>query len=91
MMNQSFGEILSMILGMGQINKKIKLLQERGYEVKNFVSLIENKNDTNTIVYTSKEFQPIAETLSDQYAFIGPSISKEVVQANERIRKQIYI
>lgn len=59
---------------MKKINQKLALLREHGYEVKNFISLIQNDNDTTTIVYTSKMFQPMSETFSDRYSFIGPSI-----------------
>lgn len=91
MMKRGFTEIIYMILGMGKINKKLNLLREHGYDIKNFVSIIQNDNDTNTIVYTSKEFQPLSETFSDKYSFIGPSVkSIEVTPKVENI-KQVYI
>lgn len=74
-MKQGLGELVRMFAGMPRINAKIKLLNERGYEVKNFISILQNDNDTDTIVYTSPKFQPAAETFSDRYAFIGPSVS----------------
>ena len=73
-MKQSPLEIWYIITGMKKINQKLVLLREHGYEVKNFISLIQNDNDTTTIVYTSKMFQPMNETFSDRYSFIGPSI-----------------
>jgi len=91
MMKKSFKEVIRMILGMSRINKKIELLRNHGYNVKNFVSIIQNDNDTNTIVYTSKEFQPMVETFSDKYSFIGPSVSNVKVEYEERKRKKIYI
>lgn len=91
LMKRSFKEIIPMILGMGTINKKMELLRQRGYDVKNFISLISNNNDTNTIVYTSKEFQPMAETFSDKFYFIGPSVSSMEVEKEERKLKRIYI
>ena len=48
--------------------------QDKGYPVKGILEIVTNDNDTNTIVYTSKYFQPCAETFSDRYRFIGPSI-----------------
>lgn len=45
----------------------------------------------NTIVYTSKEFQPRVETFSSKYSFVGPSISKVIVESKERKKKLIYI
>lgn len=91
MMKQSFKEIICMVFGMRSINKKIKLLQIKGYEIKNFISIVSNDNDTNTIVYTSKEFQPMVETFSSKYSFVGPSVSKVIVKPKERNKKLIYI
>ncbi|MBD8071626.1 macrolide family glycosyltransferase [Bacillus sp. PS06] len=92
LMNRSFKEIWRLIVGMKRINKKIKLLNDYGFRVENFVSLIQNDNDTDTIVYTSKEFQPMAETFSERYAFVGPSIRQhEPIQKNNNDRKVIYI
>jgi MGT family glycosyltransferase len=91
MMKQSFREIMYMILGKRRINKKLELLRENGYDVKDFISIIQNDNDTNTIVYTSKEFQPMVETFSDKYSFIGPSVANVNVDAKKEKNKQIYI
>lgn len=91
MMKQGFREIFSMVLGMGNIQKKINLLRDSGYEIKNFIDIVKNDNDTNTIVYTSKEFQPMAETFSDNYYFVGPSVSDEVYKPILKTKKQIYI
>ncbi len=91
MMKRGLGEIIYMIFGMRKINKKISLLREHGYDIKNFISIIQNDNNTNTIVYTSKEFQPLSETFSDKYSFIGPSVkSVNVIPKDEGI-KQLYI
>lgn len=46
---------MCMILGIGRINRKIDVLRTHGYEIKNFISIVQNDYDTNTIVYTSKE------------------------------------
>lgn len=91
LMKQSFIEIIRIIFGVRRINKKIKLLQRKGYEVKNFISIVSNDNDTDTIVYTSKEFQPMVETFSSKYSFVGPSVSKLIIEPKERKRKLIYI
>jgi MGT family glycosyltransferase len=92
LMKQSFIEIWRMIRGMPRINKKIQLLKEHGYEVESFVSMIQNDNETDTIVYTSKEFQPLADTFSDRYAFVGPSIRKSLpVKHNKEEGNLVYI
>lgn len=77
LMKPGIKEMLSMITGMPKINQNMAVLRGHGYPVNNFVDIIQNDNDTNTIVYTSKEFQPMAETFSDKYAFVGPSIAKQ--------------
>ena len=92
LMKRRFVEILRMIVGMPRINKKMKLLRDHGYEVENFVSIVQNDNETDTIVYTSKEFQPMADTFSKRYAFVGPSIRKyPAVQRDNKDRKTVYI
>lgn len=91
MMKQGLNEIMRMILGMGRINKKIEILKSHGYYVKGFISMIENDNETNTIVYTSKEFQPMVDTFSSKYYFVGPSVANITVKKEERNRKKIYI
>lgn len=91
MMKQSFKEIMYMVLGMRKVNKKLELLRSRGYDVKNFVSIIQNDNETNTIVYTSKEFQPMVDTFSDKYYFVGPSVADVIIEKERNSRKKIYI
>ncbi|HBR27908.1 MAG TPA: glucosyltransferase [Firmicutes bacterium] len=75
LMKRGIGEIIRMVRGMPRINEKLRLLRENGYMVDKFITLIENDNNTNTIVYTSPEFQPLSETFSNKYAFVGPSVS----------------
>jgi MGT family glycosyltransferase len=92
LMKRSVKEILGMILGMPRIQKKMDLLRSHGYEVDNFISIIQNDNETDTIVYTTKDFQPMAETFSSKYAFVGPSIRKSSKQKEvSKERKNIYI
>jgi MGT family glycosyltransferase len=91
LMKQSLKEMFRMLMGIPRINKKINLLQEKGYKVKNFISIIQNDNDTDTIVYTSKEFQPMAETFSDKYVFVGPSFRVPEIEQIEKKYPLIYI
>ena len=90
-MKQSLGQMFGMIFSMGKINKDIKRLQDKGYPVKNVLDIIQNDNMTDTVVYTSPEFQPCADTFSDKYAFVGPSvrpITEQIVKSKEKL---IYI
>ena len=90
-MKNSFGEMADMILGMPKVNRALKKLRPLGYHVKSAMEIIQNDNDTNTIVYTSREFQPCAETFSDCYAFVGPSVKDPGYVPKTSSRKQIYI
>lgn len=73
-MKQSGGQMLKMMLAMPKINHDLQRLRNRGYPIKNILDIIQNDDRTDTIVYTSPEFQPCADTFSDKYAFVGPSI-----------------
>lgn len=90
-MKQSFGEIIKMVLSMPKISKHIKRLQKHGYPVKSILDIIQNDNNTHTIVYTSPEFQPYSETFSDKYAFVGPSIRPSMDKIEKKRDKLIYI
>lgn len=92
LMKPGFKETIRMIVGMPRINKKMRLLRDHGYKVKNMVSIIQNDNHTDTIVYTSKEFQPMADTFSERYTFVGPSIRRSMPSHNaKKEKKQVYI
>ena len=71
LMKPGFREALRTLFGWTRINRKMQELRENGYKVDSFISLIGNDNETNTIVYTSKEFQPLADTFSDKFVFVG--------------------
>lgn len=90
-MKQSFRELVSMILVMPKIRKDIKRLQEKGYPVKNVLDLISNEDSTDTIVYTSPEFQPRSETFSEKYAFVGPSICPAGTEFQKCAEVLVYI
>ena len=90
-MDRGVGGLLQTISAMPKINKQLKRLQAKGYPVRSFLELFSNDNDTNTIVYTSKEFQPCAETFSDKYCFIGPSIRQVKESVEKTAEKTIFI
>ncbi len=73
-MKQSLLELFTVLYQMAKASKYIKKLKAHGYPLKNVLDIIQNNNETNTIVYTSPEFQPFSETFSDKYSFVGPSI-----------------
>ncbi|MCR5703207.1 MAG: glucosyltransferase [Eubacterium sp.] len=90
-MKHGIGELCKMLFSMPKINRHLKVLRKHGYPVKNILEIVSNDNETNTIVYTSKDFQPCAETFSEKYCFIGPSI-RPVENSIEKTRElTIYI
>ena len=84
-------ETLKMLFSMPKVNKQIKRLQEKGYPVKGLLDIVQNDNDTNTVVYTSKYFQPCSDTFSEKYHFIGPSIRPITDTYEKKANKTVYI
>ena len=74
LMKRQPGEVLRMLLGMPRMARKLRQLREHGHDAPDVISLIGNDTKTPTIVYTSRLFQPMAETFGDSYAFVGPSV-----------------
>ena len=90
-MKHGAGETLKMLFSMPKVNKQIKRLQEKGYPVKGLLEIVQNDNDTNTVVYTSKYFQPCSDTFSEKYHFIGPSIRPITDPFEKKADKTVYI
>lgn len=90
-MKQTAGQMFSMLFSLPKANQFVKKLQEKGYPVKNALSVISNDNDTNTIVYTSPEFQPCSDTFSDRYTFVGPSVRTLDYEVLKPQRQTVYI
>lgn len=91
-MKRSAGELFSMIFSMGKVNKQLKRLQDHGFPVKNILDIIASDENTHTIVYTSPQFQPCAETFpTDKYAFVGPSIRPAETEFQKNREKLVYI
>ena len=90
-MQESAWDIARMLMAMPRINKQLKRLREKGYPVKSLLDIVQNDNDTNTIVYTSRYFQPCSDTFSDRYHFIGPSIRPITAPIEKTSDKTVYI
>lgn len=90
-MKLSKGELSDMIFGLPKISKELKTLEPFGYHVKSAMSLVQNDNRTDTVVYTSRSFQPYAESFSDHYAFVGPSVFSKLSPNKEKERPLVYI
>lgn len=90
-MKQSIGELVRMIFSMPKINKDIKRLRDSGYPIQSVLDIMQSDVQTDTIVYTSAQFQPCAETFPDNYVFVGPSIRPITTQFTKTREKLIYI
>lgn len=90
-MKQSPKGLLSMLFAMPKVNKHIKRLQDKGYPINSILDIIQNDDNTHTVVYTSPEFQPCADTFSDKYAFVGPSIRPSTGSIQKEREKLVYI
>ena len=90
-MKQGAGEFFRMLLSMPKAHREIKRLQAAGYPVKSILDIVQNDENTHTVVYTSPEFQPCAETFSDKYAFVGPSIRPAADEIEKTREKLVYI
>lgn len=90
-MKQSIWSLVKLLLSMGKINKQLKRLQDKGYAVNSILDVVQNDNDTSTVVYTSDYFQPCAETFSDKYSFVGPSVKEAAPLPRTSDRKRVYI
>ena len=84
-------EMADMIFGLPRVSRELKKLEPYGYHVKSALSLVQSDNDTDSIVYTSQRFQPYAESFSNHYAFVGPSIFSNVLPEKKKNRPLIYI
>ena len=91
LMKQGIGDLFKMIFSMSKIGKDIKRLQDKGYPIKNVLDIIQNDDNTHTVVYTSPEFQPCSETFSEKYAFVGPSIRPAESEIEKTREKLVYI
>ena len=90
-MQESAWDIARMLAAMPRINRQLKRLRDKGYPVKSLLDIVQNDNNTNTIVYTSKYFQPCSDTFSDKYHFIGPSMRPVSRPVEKTSDKTIYI
>ncbi|MBR3505601.1 MAG: glycosyl transferase, partial [Lentisphaeria bacterium] len=68
-----------------------KSMEPYGYKVKNPLTLVQSDNMTDSVVYTSRRFQPFAESFSGHYAFVGPSVFSDAVPDKKKARPLVYI
>ena len=90
-MRQSLRQAMKLLISMPGIRRDVRRLQKLGYPIKSFLQLISNDRDTETIVYTSPEFQPCAESFSEKYAFVGPLVIPPESSFRKKGKKLIYV
>lgn len=90
-MKNSLREMVGLIFGFPRISRELKKLESYGYHVKGVLSLVQSDNDTDSVVYTSRRFQPCAESFSNHYAFVGPSVFSQISPEKEKERPLVYI
>lgn len=90
-MKYSLSEMADMIFGLPKISKALKALKPYGYHVKNALELVQSDNNTDSVVYTTKRFQPYAESFSNHYLFAGPSVFSKTIPAKNIQRPLVYI
>ena len=89
-MSHSASELADLVFGLPRLNREIRRLRPLGYEVKSALDIVSNKPDDNTIVYTSRTFQPCSETFDDRhYRFVGPSV-RDVAPREKTGRPLVY-
>ena len=80
-MKQSASEVADLVLGLPRMNREARKLRSLGYPVRSALDIVQNKPDDDTIVYTSRTFQPRAETFGpEHYRFVGPSVRDVALQ-----------
>ena len=91
-MQQSPGELADILLGLPRLNREAKKLAALGYPVKSALEIVQNDNDTDTVVYTSPRFQPCSETFdAAHYRFVGPCVRDVAPEAKNDNRPLVYI
>ena len=91
-MKSSFAELADIVLGMPRVSRAMQALRPLGYKVKSPLEIVQNRNDTDTIVYTSARFQPCAESFDKaHYRFVGPSVKDTPIARQEGQRPFIYV
>lgn len=76
-MKNSPREIADLIFGLPRVSRELNKLKAYGFKFKSLFSLVQSDNDTDSVVYTSKYFQPYSESFSSHYLFVGPSVLSE--------------
>lgn len=84
-------EMMDLLFGMPKVSNALRKMEAYGYHEKSVLNLVQNTNDTDTVVYTSQKVQPYSKTFSSHYTFVGPSVSSDLEPRKEKERPLVYI
>lgn len=90
-LKSGMAEKADLLFGLPKMNKALRQLEAYGYSAKNILSLIASDDTTDSIVYTSADFQPYGNTFSEHYAFVGPSLFSNVAPDKAKEKPLVYI
>lgn len=90
-MKNSPRQLADLIFGLPKIAKTLKELKPYGYHVSNPLTLVSSDNDTDSVVYASRLFQPYSESFSEHYLFAGPSVFSTTLPDKAKSRPLVYI
>lgn len=91
-MPQGICALFRFMIAIPKCGRHLRRLQARGYPVKNVLDILQNDEHTHTVVYTSADFQPFAETFpAEYYSFVGPLVRPAESEWDKTGEKLIYI
>ena len=90
-MKHTPAEMADLIFGLPKMSAELNKLKPLGYKTKGVLALVSSDNDTDSVVYTSKDFQPYHESFSKHYLFMGPSLRTNIEPDKAKSRPLIYI
>ena len=90
-MKQGLGDLIRMLVKMPKANRLLRPLRDAGYPVKGVLDIVQNDDNTPTVVYTSRAFQPCADTFSDKYRFVGPCLRPVAEPMQKPARALVYV
>ncbi len=88
---RTFSEYLKYSWVRMRANMEARRLKKAGYPVRSAKKLLKSGRKTDTIVYTTKEFQPRADTFPSKFTFVGPLLKPAKVETRKRLDTLIYV
>lgn len=89
-MKTGLRELIGMLVRLPRAGRMMKPLRDAGYPVKGLMDVMQSA-DMPTVVYTSKAFQPCAETFSDNFTFVGPCLRPVSEPMEKPERPLVYV